>query len=948
MKLRHTVSLIALTLLSASLVAPPAFAQDAPLKQKGRWAQEYNGRKPDPAVTFGTLPNGLRYAILRNTTPSDGVAMRLRIGSGSIEETDEQQGLAHFLEHMAFRGSRNVADGEVVKMLERQGLRFGPDTNAFTAQDQTVYMFNFPKADDAALDTGLSLFREIGERLTLDAAALEAEKGVILSEERARDVPVYRMTKANLGNVLAGTRAARRWPIGTVETIKAATPERMRDYYRRYYRPDNATLIVVGNIDPARVEARIKAGFADWKASGPATPVEPGTPSPAQPAIEFVAAGAPDVLTLSWVRPVDRWADTVAVVREQALQQVGLVVLNNRIADRAAKPGSPFVGGGAATVPDLIDTAALTQVGIAAAPDKWSEALAAVIEEQRQIVSGPIAPEELQRAVAQVMTGLKAKAEGASTRKHENLADALVKAVDQDELFTHPQQDLALAETVLAGLTPAEVSQAVKAAFAGQGPVLFRSAQAGGAGVPALQAQLAAAYARPLALRAAEVAVVWLYDSFGAAGTVTAQTRDADLGTTLVTFANGTRLTVKQTPFEKDRIRIKVSLGQGRAGVPAPLVHALWAAELAPLGGTGKLGLPDIQRWGQSGGKFVGATLESDSLAFHLNGVTRPADLSSEMQLLAAFARDPGFRPELGEKLGAIAPMIAGQVEANPGAVFQRERDRLFGGGDGRFGEVVSAADLSATRPADLPALLGPALAGAADLTIVGDIDVPTAVAAVQATFGAGAARPRPAAPQVRLTMPTGRTEPYTVTHAGRADQAIYGAFWSLTDYFADPRQSDVADVAAAILEARMVDTVREKLGITYSPRARARASVQLPGQGYIGVSLETPPAKFDTFRTLLDQQLQDLAAKPIGADELARAVQPLIQREIKLRESNEWWVENLATIWRESRAKAALVSKPDRFATIAATEVQAFVAKRMASQQPVVVIARAAEKAGQ
>ncbi|WP_298199595.1 hypothetical protein [Novosphingobium sp.] len=194
--------------------------------------------------------------------------------------------------------------------------------------------------------------------------------------------------------------------------------------------------------------------------------------------------------------------------------------------------------------------------------------------------------------------------------------------------------------------------------------------------------------------------MVWLYDSFGAAGTVTAQTRDADLGTTLVTFANGTRLTVKQTPFEKDRIRIKVSLGQGRAGVPAPLVHAL----------------PDIQRWGQSGGKFVGATLESDSLAFHLNGVTRPADL----------------------------------------------------------------------------------------------------------------------------------------------------------------------------------------------------------------------------------------AAKPVGADELARAVRPVIQREIKLRESNEWWVENLATIWRENRAKAALVTKPDRFATITATEVQAFVAKRMAGQQPVVVIARAAEKAGQ
>ena len=145
----------------------PLLADQPLLKQPGRWAQDYTGRKADPAVRFGTLPNGLRYAIQHNETPSDGVSMRMRIGSGSLEERDDEQGLAHFIEHMAFRGSTNIADGEVVHMLERQGLQFGPDTNAFTAQDETVYMFNFPKADATALNTGMTLFREIGERLTL-------------------------------------------------------------------------------------------------------------------------------------------------------------------------------------------------------------------------------------------------------------------------------------------------------------------------------------------------------------------------------------------------------------------------------------------------------------------------------------------------------------------------------------------------------------------------------------------------------------------------------------------------------------------------------------------------------------------------------------------------------------------------------------------------------------
>ncbi|HZU51002.1 MAG TPA: insulinase family protein, partial [Sphingomicrobium sp.] len=213
MKLR----VVAASLLLCSSM--PLLAEQPLLRQSNHWVQDYTGRKADPGIRFGTLPNGLRYAIMHNETPSQGVAMRMRIGSGAIEERDDEQGLAHFIEHMAFRGSTNIADGEVVHMLERQGLQFGPDTNAFTAQDETVYMFNFPRADATALETGLKLFREIGERLTLAPAAIDAEKGVVLSEERLRDTPGYRAGVASMATILDGTRAISRWPIGKVATI---------------------------------------------------------------------------------------------------------------------------------------------------------------------------------------------------------------------------------------------------------------------------------------------------------------------------------------------------------------------------------------------------------------------------------------------------------------------------------------------------------------------------------------------------------------------------------------------------------------------------------------------------------------------------------------------------------------------------------------------------------
>src|SRR3954447_18605889 len=342
--------------------AAPLLAEQPPLKEPGHWAQDYTGRKADPLVRFGTLPNGLRYAIMHNETPSDGVAMRMRIGSGSIVERDEEQGLAHFLEHMAFRGSTNVADGEVVHMLERQGLKFGPDTNATTVPDETIYMFNFPKGDATAVDTGLKLFREIGERLNLAPAAIDAEKGVILSEERLRDTAQYRMLKASVSSMLEGPRLTNRWPIGTLDTIKAASHDGLERFYKANYRPDNATIVVVGNIDPTAIEAKIRAAFADWKATTRAETIDFGTPKPTRKTAEFNAVGAPDQLSLNWVAPTDRRAETEAVDREILINRVGLMVLNQRLADRAMKAGSPFVGAQAASVRSLLHSGSVTSV----------------------------------------------------------------------------------------------------------------------------------------------------------------------------------------------------------------------------------------------------------------------------------------------------------------------------------------------------------------------------------------------------------------------------------------------------------------------------------------------------------------------------------------------------------------------------------------------------------
>jgi zinc protease len=932
--------LVASLLLASSA---PLLAQQPQLAQSNRWAQDYTGRKADPAVRFGTLPNGLRYAIMHNETPSDGVAMRMRIGSGSLQERDEEQGLAHFLEHMAFRGSVNIADGEVVHMLERQGLKFGPDTNAFTAQDETVYMFNFPKADATALGTGLKLFREIGERLTLAPQAIEAEKGAVLSEERLRDTVQFRAAKANLGSILDGTRAIGRWPIGKVETIKAADHDRLSRFYRANYRPDNATIVVVGNIDAAAVEQQIRSAFADWKASSAPEAIDLGTPSARKGIAEFVSPGAPDQLSLTWVAPVDRRAETDAVDRELLVRRVALQVLNQRLADRAMKPGSPFVGAQAFNVRSLLHSGSMTTLGVSATPARWRDALDAVSAEERVLVRDGVQPGELQRAITAIRTELEAKAASSSTRKSADIADLIVGSANGDELYTSDGQDLAFATPVLAKLSKLEVDASLKSMFSAGGPLLFRSSQAAAAGEAQLAAALNGAYARSLGAQAKEAAVSWPYTSFGKAGPVISKTVDSGLGTTTVNFANGTRLLVKPTKYEKDKIEVAVALGSGRAGVSPQLAHALWETQLYPLVGTGKLSLAEITQWAQTTGKVATVSLNAGTRSFLLKGTTRPADLLTQMQLLAAYSRDPGFRPEAFEKAKSFGPMISGQIDGNAGAVYTRGSQALTVGNDPRFKLLPNSSDLAKIAASDLPALLKQSLAGQADVVMVGDVSVEDAIKATEATFAAGPVAKSADFAAPRISIPKARTQPFVFEHKGRPDQAFYGEYFPLPDYFADPKASVVADVAASILQARLIDTVREKLGMTYSPMVSADSSLELQGQGYFTSAIETPPANFAAFHALLADQLKDLAAKPVSVDELARAKQPLVETQRKKLETNSYWLGKLAQYTREPRVRKETLEQLDDIAAVSAADVQAFAAKFIAGREPLVAIAKAA-----
>src|SRR4051812_46221690 len=234
------------------------------------WFYRGSDIQPDPAWTFGTLPNGLCYAVRRNPLPAGQVSIRLRMDVGALMETDEERGWAHFIEHMVFRGTAASADHEARETWQRLGANFGSDTNAVTQPTQTVYQLDLPHADHDSLATSLKLLAGRADTATFDPKVLDAERGVVLAEYGRRTELTVELGDLTRSLFYAGLIFPDRNTIGTEATLKAANPDGLRAFYERWYRPERATLVMVGDADPAAMEALIAAKFGGWRGTGPA------------------------------------------------------------------------------------------------------------------------------------------------------------------------------------------------------------------------------------------------------------------------------------------------------------------------------------------------------------------------------------------------------------------------------------------------------------------------------------------------------------------------------------------------------------------------------------------------------------------------------------------------------------------------------------------------------
>lgn len=854
---------------------------------------------PDPAVRFGTLPNGMRYALMRNLSPPGRVSIRFEMKFGSLDEDADEQGLAHFIEHMAFNGSRHIPEGEAVKMLQRLGLAFGADANAQTSLDHTSYKFDLPRADDETLDEGLFLVREIASELTFDSAAITREKGVVLSEERRGDTFVRQRMQQQLDFLLPGAYAASRMPIGKAEVIEQATHDQLQSLYDRYYRPERASLVIVGDVDVDRLESLIRAKFSDWKGRGPGGR-EPALdysfpPHPAAASV-FTHKDGGDSIAVYSLSPYVNHPDTAANRQELTKLGLGVAILNRRLERMTNGPSPPFMSATMQSA-DLLRAANVSSALVMVTPGGWRNGLAALEQEWRRALRYGFTQQELEQQATELLAGAAEAEQRASTRTSGQLSSQLSESIREDVVFSTPSATLARLKGWTRDLTAAEVSDVFRRHMTVDQPRFFLSTTSPDPGADeAMPAKwrdgLATAVAPPTVIAPPSFA----YVDFGPVGRVAKDKRLADIDARLVTFANHVRLNIKRTTFEKDTVRVSVRVAGGAIALEEGPIGLSSLMKAFSAGGLEKHSADDLRSI--IAGHHVQLGLSISPTAFTAVYTTTPEDLTFQLQLAAAYVAHPGYRPEAERAWRQSLVRSWPRLDADPKSTFGNRGVRELTEGDRRLGNDPADGEYARSFT-ELKSWLDPWLSrGAIEIAIVGDVEEEAAIAAVAQTFGALPERsdaPGPTASRHEIRFrPPG--EQIVLYHGGEADQALVDLFWHVDlDPDAEPQKARVLGVLGALLQLKATERVREEMGASYAPLAAFSSSSVYPGLSYLVAGAEVKPADVDRVAMAFRSIAADLVSGRISADDLMRATAPLRESLPTHASSNAYWLALLA-----------------------------------------------------
>lgn len=921
------------------LDAEVAAAADVPPVDPRPWGHQLSDIEPDPDAVWGHLPNGFRYVIVPNPEPPTRISMRLHVAAGSLMEDDDQRGLAHFLEHMVFNGTRNHSAKDLIPVMQRLGIAFGAHANAYTSFDETVYMLDLPDLSDATMQLAFTVMRDFGDGALLEPEEIDSERGVILSEKMSRDSVSMRIMEEQFQELLPDSRLTARFPIGTVEVIESAQRERFVDFYNRYYTPQRMTLVIVGDIEVEEMETKIQLFFSGLK--NPEIPGENPELGPIRVAegVETAVFSDPELpdteVSLSLLRPWEDRPDTVEGRVARLPMSLAHTMLSRRFERLSREEDSP-IASGRASHSDIVRHIEYGSIDINAADDRWEEVVPVIEQEFRRAMLHGFEFGELTEAKANLLNAYQRAVRQKPTRRSDGLASVIASTVHRDSVFSSPETNLAILESALETIDVEACAEAFRKFWEAPGYHLILTAKEAEENAALELARLfeesRGVVVEPPAARAIPI---FAYDDFGTAGEIVSRVEVEDLGITQLVFSNNIRVNLKATDFEKDRIRLLARFGSGKLGQPndTPMLDAFTSSAFNG-GGLGLHAVDDLRRI--LAGRTAGATLEIGDDAFALGGITTPDDLALQLRLMCAALKDPGWRNEgLWEFQRAIPSIYQSLRHTTSGPV--QEMNAWLHGGDFRH-RVAPREKLSAYAIDDARKWIDPELTGSyLELSIVGDFKEETLLPELLATFGALPKRASTAPDhdeRRKIAFPDAPAE-VEFNYESKVPQGVAVAIWRTPG----PRDGIPTfrrlNILGSIYGDRLRKEIRENLGASYSPNAGADGSEAYDGIGYLMGQSVANPEDLDKLLGTMLKLAADLAETGASQDELDRALNPMLgQLERTLRDNGYW----LGTVMSRSQLEPERLdlarSRDEDYRSITLEDINTLAAAHLSKEQ--------------
>jgi zinc protease len=960
---RVLISAAALSMLLATAIAPLVSAQAQQTRavpgaapraasnvavDRRPWLYEGTDIPRDTAWQFGTIDNGLRFAVRRTGVPPGQVSIRLRVDVGSLMERPGEEGWAHLVEHLSFRESRYLTNGEARREWQRLGIAFGSDSNATTAPTETIYQLDIPAATPQSLQESMRYLSGMIREPVLSTATIDAERPIVIAERRERDGMQSRLETASRELYFAGQPLADHSPIGSEDSLRGANEAGIRAFHQRWYRPERVVIAIAGDLDPRLLEQAITANFGDWRATGPA-PQEPnfGRPDASQPIARVVVEPTqPMVISMATIRPWQRVTDSVVYTQGLMLDTLAALIINRRLEERARSGGSFLAAQVDLDKPSR--SADITTVSVVPLEGNWRGA----IEDVRAVVAAaretPPTPAEIAREYANVEAYLVREAANAQNEAATKQVDDLMHAVDIGETTTSPQHGLALWQSIQPLATPQRMLEQTRSIFRGDVQrAMMVTPQPIEGGETQLASLITSAPVRQAATNGPGARAITFADlpRLGRPGRVTSREPINGLDMERWELSNGVTAIVRQTNIEPNKVRVRVRFGAGRRGFTPTAPNLLWSGDAALLdSGIGRFDQSTLDRL--VSGRQISMSFGVDDDAFEFDAETTPADLRDQMQLLATKLVHPGWQANPVVRTRAGLLLGYDSLRATPMAVVENELQGLIYAGDMRFMPPTRAA-IEALTPATFRAFWEPQLTrGPVEILIFGDTTGINLDQILAETFGAMPRRAPlpdvPAGADVRTLTPP--AAPIQIGHRGEASQAAAVLAYPTGGGLDDIRTGRQLDVLAEIINDRLFERLRDQSGASYSQAVTSSWPENFRSGGYMFVGGLVRPEDSALLYRLSREIIADIATNSVTADELQRARTPLIERIIRASSGNMFWMHYVEGGSRDPAVFNALLRFVPDIAATTPADIQRLAQRYLAPERaiPVLVIPEA------